>query len=101
MKKQIRQGQTRWRLWVECGPDGRADRVYVLQCLVMIVGSDQVAFRDDRIGFGMFSISQRQWRQFFLTRRIAMRAAQAMVRETDRDRDAEYTSAWLREGAPC
>lgn len=94
MKRRIRQGHTMWLLSAEHGPDGRAERVYVVDAFVMRVRGDRLYIRIGSSGRLIFYPEHMRQQRFYTTRRAAWRAAWAMVQETDRRRNAEYAAAW-------
>lgn len=94
MKRRIRQGHTMWLLSTEHGPDGRAERVYVVDAFVMRVRGDRIYIRIGSSGCIIFYPEHMRQQRFYTTRRAAWRAAWAMAHETDRRRDAEYAAAW-------
>lgn len=89
--KRIRQGQTRWALRPEHGHGGLVERVFVHTCTVTRVCWGYVEYFD---GFQHRSTSHWGWLMMERTRRRAWARAWAMVRHTDRVRDAEYLEAW-------
>lgn len=87
----IKQGHTRWRLDTFCGPDGRPERVYVVQCYCTKVREFSVEYHD---GLERRMTSHWAWKQMYPTFRKAMREAILQCKETDVIRDAEYMAGW-------
>lgn len=94
MKRRIRQGHTMWLLSTEHGPDGRAERVYVVDAFVMRVRGDRLYIRIGSSGPIIFYPEHMRQERFYHTRRAAWRSAWAIVQETDRRRNEEYALAW-------